>query len=419
MEQEYLSHPGTVLLGPVSKKRNVPTVDNLGKRHQRGPSSVGSIQVPAAAQAVPTPPVPVEEDFEPLTDSDMRISAGIPPILQNPGASNKDRFEPTNWRTTGATGVVTASGKILQIPTDSYNPENQSGKFGFGFHPENVLGRDWVNSYSMKIGVWLRSNVIDFAKTLAGKLQYKSVSDVLETGFEDINSLIREAQMDSSDLPNSTNPVKVGPIPAQVPPTFSQAAPSKAMYELWRVASMVSSFGSSSDSVQFYRYLTSRTEKRDALYNRWLTLPMNLSEIHFTPVAKAGIEAAIDRIALSFRNIPRDNIFAEVLRSEARETFAELAALYIQRDRFANPNGDRRKHTGEMLETRIDLALERFSHLSMRPIRGPDDESTIALKPVEGTRLGGAGGGSPYVKREQMSGKFSVVKKQNLEYPFF
>jgi hypothetical protein len=411
MEQDFLHHPGTVLVGHASKKRNVPATDSTGKRHQRGASTVGSAHVtPDTAGGVP-----VEDDFEPLTSIDMQVAAGVPPIYQAPNTQNKDRFEPTNWRTKGPSGVVTQDGNILKIPSESYNGANTGGKFGFGFHPENVLGKDWVNSHSMKIGMWLRNTTISFAKTLSGKLGFKSVNDVLETGFEDLNSLIREAQMTSSDLPSTSNPVSGTPIPPQLPPTFSQSAPSKAMYELWRVAQMVSTFGSTSDSVQFYRYLTSRAEKREALYNRWLTLPSNLSEIHFIPVVYSGIEAALDRITLSFDGIPRDNLFAEILRSQARETFAELVVLFIQRDRFINPNGDRRKHTGEMLEARIDTALERFGHLNLRPIRGPEEETTVKLKPEEELKPVPT---APVVKREPVDVNTRLLRNQRLAFNF-
>jgi hypothetical protein len=387
MEEEFLNHPGSVLLGEKSRKR-AAIPDTGRKRPIQPPPVVGSAHVSpvSVTNQAPAPAVvSTEDDFEPITTVDMAIGAGIVPgIRRTPVPDRGENFYPRDWvidREKVLT-VPTAQGDVeLPLKYHGYDPTKTGPKYGFGFHPESVLGPDWLSAYSLKIGLWFRNTIIDFARTLAGKLQFKSVNDILETGFEDLHSLIRQAQMDKSDLPALRQPETSG---TSVPdttfaPAMGQAAPSKAMYELWSIAKMVSSFGTADDSIKFYRYLTHRSESRDAVYNRWLTLPMNLSQTYFNPVAKAGIEAAIDVIAQSFAGIPRENIFGEVLRSEARETFAELAALYIQRDRYINPNGYHAKHTGEMLENRISIALDRFSHLNLTPIRGPEDETSIQL----------------------------------------
>ena len=385
MEEEFLTHPGSVLVGEKTRKRPTPVPDSGRKRPVQPPPVVGSIRVPPINVEHAWAAVDTEEDFEPITPADMAVGAGIVPgIMRPPMPDSNQNFYPRDW--------VIDREKVLTIPTaqgdipypvkyHGYDPTKTGPRYGFGFHPESVLGPDWLSAYSLKIGLWFRNTVIDFARSLAGKLQYKSVNDVLETGFEDLHALIRQAQMDKTDLPALRQPEVSG---TSVPdttfaPAMGQAAPSKAMYELWSIAKMVSSFGTADDSIKFYRYLTHRTESRDAVYNRWLTLPMNLSQTYFTPVAKAGIEAAIDMIAQSFGNIPRENIFGEVLRSEARETFAELAALFIQRDRFTNPTGHHAKHTGENLESRISIALDRFSRMNLAPIRGPEDETSIQL----------------------------------------
>lgn len=428
MDADFINHPGAVLVG---KKRSVPNSANTDsgcKRPPSDPSGVGSAHViPAFGNNPLVPPVAAnaDDDFEPLTPADMAI--GLPDIRNDPVPDRGQDFYPRDWVIDREKTFTGPKGDQQTMTYHGFDPSKTGVKYGFGFHPESVLGPQWLSAYSLKIGLWFRNTIIDFARTLAGKLQFKSVNDVLETGFEDLHSLIRQAQMEQSDLPALRQPEQSGTsVPAGVvPPPLGQAAPSKAMYELWSIANMVSSFGTADDSIKFYRYLTRRAESRDAVYNRWLTLPMNLSQVYFTPVAKAGIEAAIDAIAQSYEHIPRENIFGEVLRSRARETFAELAALFIQRDRFTNPNGYHAKHTGEMLETRISQALERFVGMNLSPIRGPEDEPSIQVHqeqqparqllphlPSGSGSQSGRGGGSPQGLSRGGSAKRGRMKQE-------
>jgi len=259
-----------------------------------------------------------------------------------------------------------------------------SKRSGFGFYPENIYGQRWVEEHALRFAVWVRDRMVDFAMTLAGKVYPRvdldvSLPKILMTGFEDINRLIAEARIKPRDmqLPNIVQFGAAGRGRGAVPRPGASApfAPGKgyntALDELYRIAEIVGRFADTGDAQRVLFYLAQRSERREAVYNAWLTLPMNLTTLYYSPTVKAAIEAGLSEVAPYFPSIAESTLLAEILRSNGREAFAELVALNINLKSYDARTGNKTRHEFENLQNRRTAQLSKVVDSGLRPVEAP------------------------------------------------
>jgi len=216
-------------------------------------------------------------------------------------------------------------------------------------------------------GAWMRNLVVQFAKTMAGKLNFTSVNRVIETGFEDILRLNAQTQSRPSDLrmPSTATNI-VFNSPAQGPGAVQQE-------ELYEFQQSMQQFTTTlqlnaGDALRVMHYLRQRTDRRNAAYDEWLTLPMNLNRgfAYFTPPVQAGIEAAVARLSEYFPNISQSALFGYILLTDGREDFAELVKLAVRLNNYDGRVGNKTQHERIGLEQRMNTQVSRLTQHTLR-----------------------------------------------------
>ena len=130
--------------------------------------------------------------------------------------------------------------------------------------------------------------------------------------------------------------------------------------DLVNLAKLLGGFGNSDDILRVYRYLQTRSERYDFALVKWLTLPMNLSQLYFKDNLKAAIENALSHV-IRLRN-QQDNgtLFAEILNSDQSNSFAQLVVRYLDQFQFNRIVGDKRVKEGENIQRDIDKLAFRL-----------------------------------------------------------
>jgi len=165
---------------------------------------------------------------------------------------------------------------------------------------------------------------------------------------------------------------------------YSTEYGKEVVADLSNLARLLSGFGNSDDILRVYRYLQTRSERYDHALVKWLTLPMNLSQLYFKDNLKAAIENALSHV-LRLRN-QQDNgtLFAEILNSDQSNVFAQLVARYLDQFQFNRTVGDKRMKEGEGIQRDIDRLAYRMLRegqpLSTRgaPALMPNSSNTLA-----------------------------------------
>lgn len=242
-----------------------------------------------------------------------------------------------------------------------------------------------MDTQMLAYGAWMRNLVVQFAKTMAGKLNFTSVNRVIETGFEDINRLTRQTQSRPNDLrmPSTATAINFYGADTQ--------APNQELYEFEQSMQQFTATLrlNASDALRVMHYLGQRTSRRNAAYDEWLTLPMNLNQryAYFTPPVQAGIETAVARLSEYFPEIAQPALFGYILLTDGREDFAELVKLAVRLNNYDGRVGNKTQHERVGLEQRMNTQVSKLTQRTLRQVEVPPLTTLEAAPPTTITRL--------------------------------
>jgi len=232
-----------------------------------------------------------------------------------------------------------------------------------------------IELHSLRYAAWIQSQTMTFVRTVAG-MQKVPLESLIVTGFEPLHRLIQESLPMESDLPlphseytsYGTQQSQSGrqqqqreaeggeeeeymagklPIGGQINVDnidLGSEYSNETIRKLLTLVNTLHGFGSSTDALRAFNYLTRREGRHDAAVLKWLTLPMNLSRTYFQDTLFSAVMQALDKTAQINRIPLSDNLFAEILGSELMTTFAALTSRIMNKNSYNNRSGDKRKH---------------------------------------------------------------------------
>jgi hypothetical protein len=215
--------------------------------------------------------------------------------------------------------------------------------------------------------ITIAKGTVEAKKTQWVTLYLSGEPKVLSTVFTaEVSSELTKAGVSTTDLAAietlwNTTKLDAGQTiqdPSEI--NYSTEYGKEVVTDLSNLARLLSGFGNSDDILRVYRYLQTRSERYDFALVKWLTLPMNLSQLYFKDNLKGAIENALSHV-LRLRN-QQDNgaLFAEILNSNQSNDFAQLVARYLDQFQFNRTVGDKRMKEGETIQRDIDRLAFRL-----------------------------------------------------------
>lgn len=221
-------------------------------------------------------------------------------------------------------------------------------------------------THQLRYGEFLHSRLINYVQSVAGNLGLQ-VRDLLRTGFEEVGSILSYA----SRMPDEAAAVAAAPAaPAMAPPGAGGAAPGggaaltidgygkETLEHFVQVARLLqTNFGGSvADAQRLMQSAELRQAREYQATFRWLTLPLNLSRVYFSPDLKAMTELAL--VPLSAKNFSSiAECFDYLLDSTALPVFAQLVARMIQQNRSFNTRSGGTHFQMNMLQEQINRLI--------------------------------------------------------------
>lgn len=270
-----------------------------------------------------------EDDLIPLADIGFSTGAGAQPL------------EPV--KRSGNT-------RLLRDPTDA-------SKWRYSFHPEQEYGEDWINQHELAYAAFVRNAVVDFARSVAGELN-RSLNDVLETGFGDIEDIMRDAMQRQSRYFKASDAEALSAEPQPI----GDVAP-ETLKELQNLSRLVRNGELVSRDLELLLH-NSRQREMSSEYARvrFLTLPYNLRRFYFKPSLKAAVEKSLQdirEIANIDEQVPTSQLFSDLVSSESHNLFVQLVAKHLEIIFYrASPYG-RTNVMAKRLENELEEILAR------------------------------------------------------------
>ncbi len=237
-----------------------------------------------------------------------------------------------------------------------------------------------LTSHSMRVALFFQQTVVKFAVAIAGKLTSGGVDTILETGFEDLIRLSGKAAMNQQEqqaLSQRETPLSTAGIPAFKVENWQAAFSERELQVLEQLRAVATSLNNTQNAMEVYTYLNTQQSGNQHLYNQWMTLPINLSQIYFKPYVQAGIDEALSDLDGKI-NVPRHALFYTLINSDACAPFAALVAVLIKRNQSTKPNSGTTQiqfNQLDVLERRAIQQLQNCTYqISSRP-GGREDPS--------------------------------------------
>ena len=198
-----------------------------------------------------------------------------------------------------------------------------------------------LNSHAMRVALYFQQSIVKFAISLAGKLTNGPLDSILETGFEDIAALSRKAALNQQEQLNllsiSGSGGSTTTAPAFQVNNWQAAFSERELQVLEQLRAMTTALGDSHAAKSVYSYLNAQHDHQLQAYQKWLLLPINLSQVYFKPFVQQGIDDALSILEQKM-TAPRNALFHILINSDARAPFAELVAVRIQQHQARRVN---------------------------------------------------------------------------------
>lgn len=193
----------------------------------------------------------------------------------------------------------------------------------------------------MRVALYFQQSIVKFAISLAGKLTNGPLDSILETGFEDIAALSRKAALNQQEQLNLLSVSGSGGSTATGPAfqvnNWQAAFSERELQVLEQLRAMTTALGDSHAAKSVYSYLNAQQDRQLQAYQKWLLLPINLSQVYFKPFVQQGIDDALSILEQKM-TAPRNALFHILINSDARAPFAELVAVRIQQHQARRVN---------------------------------------------------------------------------------
>jgi len=200
---------------------------------------------------------------------------------------------------------------------------------------------EWIDEHSVRFTEWISNSMVDFANTVAGLQGAQDVSQFLKTGFEGLLRLIKENIAMNNEIQYGDSSLREDNTVRSrrpVPPVATYDKNGLATMELiMKFKDIMLSHGVGNESaLAAYRYITGTNNVYDYSVMKWLTLPMNLTNIYYSNPLKAAVEVALHDLRTRF-NYPEDGpLFSRILASPMRTSFAELVSAILDIRKLKN-----------------------------------------------------------------------------------
>lgn len=207
------------------------------------------------------------------------------------------------------------------ITRDPANPNN----WKYIFHPGEVYSdTNWLNQHEVRYATFLRMGVVDFARSVAGGTNRKLI-DMLDTGFDDINSIMRDSAH-RGDL------VMKGRFSeAPLPPAELSEVTRKELADLTAFIRNEDEKVVAGDVLRLLSMIQQRNQEHAKEIVRWSTLPYNLQKFYYKENLKTAVEYSLDNICdIARRRIPFGELFSDLIAGPKRTDFVRLVAAQLK-----------------------------------------------------------------------------------------
>jgi len=251
------------------------------------------------------------------------------------------------------------------------DPDNPT-VWRYVFHPSEMYSKNWLNQHELRYAAFLRATVIDFVRSVAGGLN-RRLEDLLETGFEDITRIMRDA--------TSRHELALYGRTTTLVTDFEQDDITDATRrELEDLTQLVRDAGdgvTSLDIARFMHNLTYRNQQHEYAVMRWLTLPYNLRRIYFKPSLKTAVEYALDQVR-DFAQIDTsyDVLFSDLLAGDKHTDFVRLVVANMRQIYYEGVRGaNRTLGEGAQIQEKLDNIASTF--VGYAPEVPPSDSAVL------------------------------------------
>ena len=241
---------------------------------------------------------------------------------------------------------------------------DRSGQWRYVFHPREQYGPNWLTQHEMRYAQFLRKATVDFARSVAGGVNRK-LTDLLETGFEDITHIMRDAtarhELALYGRASSQPSDELGDVTEE---TQRELA---ALTELVRSAD---ERVTARDIALMMHSLTLRNQRHEYAVVRWMTLPYNMHSVYFKPQLKTAVEYALEQIH-SYNPAMEESmaeLFSELIGGPRRTDFVKLVVLNLRKIYYASVGGYNRTFAeGRQLDEDLANAAKEFASYFPEP----------------------------------------------------
>ena len=260
----------------------------------------------------------------------------------------------------------------------------KANSYQYIFHPAEAYSDvDWLNQHEMRYAAFLRMGVVDFARSVAGAMNRK-LNDMLETGFEDINSIMRDAARRGDLAMKGQSSDTLRP-----PAELSEFARN----ELTALTNLIRNENPAiveRDVALLLSLIHQKQEHANAIV-RWSTLPYNLQKFYYKENLKTAIEFSLDNICdIINRRIPFGELFSDLIAGPHRIDFVRQVSLQLKKIFYDGVGGyNRTAAEGEAIGRDIRNSLMDFRQYRSEsvPLFSDYFESTSEGKPLNARLL--------------------------------
>lgn len=237
-----------------------------------------------------------------------------------------------------------------------------------------------LDTFGMQTALFYQQEIIQFADAIAGHLDYTTPTPVLQSGFEDLIRLANKLEQSNQQFIASFRDTGT-PAPSQPGQTvtYTIANGGAGLVELSpserqaaeRLRALTQELQNPNQALSLYREERLREGRERNIQLEWAALPVKLQTMYFTSNVSAAINYCLNIVAKNTRGLPRERLLDIIIRSDAREPFAQLVASYIRRNRGGTPNS---YHTGiqyKEFDQRYHASIRELSQCNFQPILVP------------------------------------------------